>query len=126
MNRFIQFTLAAVLCAAAGWMGAWSALREIPVEARRPKSVLPVGSEYTLRAGVAAAEHQRDLRDWLFAQDNGITLQSLWDQGRIIQLTPGTHLVVERGDLEFVRVSTSGTQSLWVRASDIDPDAFTR
>jgi hypothetical protein len=112
------------ICALAGWAGAWTALRQIPPEMRRPAPQLPIGARYATPSEIAGAANPRDLRDWHFAKENGMTLASLADNGRIILLKPGTPVVVERGDLALVqvRLETSG-EMLWVRASDLDRSA---
>ncbi len=113
--------LLAVLC---GWAGAWTALRQIPPDQRRPRPLIATGERHRLPAQAVGSENPRALRDWHFAAENNIPLPQMLGRGQIVHLEAGVEVEILRSDLDLVFVRrTDNLREYWLRAIDVDPGA---
>ncbi len=102
-------------------LGITSARPRIPSDRLAPPTLAPVGTAVVVtEAGGPAALTLRDLIDHHFASDNGIHPSPPEQRGAVISLPPGSPGVVEKGDLEYLRVRFSDRpEALWVRGSTV-------
>ncbi len=121
IHRFVVLLLAA---AVAGWAGAWTALRQIPPERRRPAPLIPAGERHRLPSEAVGGVNPRALRDWHFAAENNIALPKMIESGQIVKIGADVEVEILRSDLDLVLVkSMHDYREYWMRAIDVDPRA---